>query len=473
MATKTAVVSLTRDEAIAFIKWLGFSKAADWSDERLESKLNRCKDILEAKDESPDPDEIELVDIYDRVVEGFVDDASFVVGEAESFADSEVEEQDVVEEETDTDDELDGVSDELAAESDHKSKKDKRGRPKKEKKEIEQEKEIDLEEVFARYRRDEPEFEFVAGLTPEQAKEMLQANTANRPFRKGISTRYAEEIIRKKWFATLEPIIFDKTGSLVSGQHRLQALIQAQLMLDKDKKGHYQSEYNWNGNVTMPTAVAYGADPKGNDSQDLGQKRTGGDVLFRRSEFGDRYKESDLRKLSNDLSVATRLCWILTGQKTVSDAPHFPHSEMIDFIERHPKLKQMVEFVYSEDAKEDEEGNKRRGRISSHLTRGYMAALAYLFGVSATEETDELNFDNWTKAEEFVTLFAAGLFDSEDHPIYQLRQWLARKNADKINKVTRDARVSMVINAWRAFQGDEKASLKRVPKNVPEIGGIA
>lgn len=64
-------------------------------------------------------------------------------------------------------------------------------------------------------------------ITPEKARQYLEANTDNR----AVRSRHVEQLARMmkagEWTVTHQGIGFDSTGRLVDGQHRLLAILQA------------------------------------------------------------------------------------------------------------------------------------------------------------------------------------------------------------------------------------------------------
>src|SRR5437588_12211091 len=72
----------------------------------------------------------------------------------------------------------------------------------------------------------------VQTITPAKAGEMLDANTTNRPLSKAVVRSFAEAMRRGEWVVTHQGIAFDTAGVLVDGQHRLAAIIEADLPVD-------------------------------------------------------------------------------------------------------------------------------------------------------------------------------------------------------------------------------------------------
>jgi hypothetical protein len=64
-------------------------------------------------------------------------------------------------------------------------------------------------------------------VTPAIAQSFLQKNTDNRSKRGWWSTSLASAIKRGEWITSHQGVAFDCTGKLIDGQHRLQAIVEA------------------------------------------------------------------------------------------------------------------------------------------------------------------------------------------------------------------------------------------------------
>lgn len=64
-------------------------------------------------------------------------------------------------------------------------------------------------------------------VTPQQATRWLEGNVANRLLRDHKVAEYARDMKAGRWRLTHEPIAFSNTGALINGQHRLWAVIEA------------------------------------------------------------------------------------------------------------------------------------------------------------------------------------------------------------------------------------------------------
>jgi len=101
---------------------------------------------------------------------------------------------------------------------------------------------------------------------PDMALEMLRHNQPNaedtrpnRPYRLATAARMAQDMRAGKWLETGEPIIFASNGRLNNGQHRLNAVVLAQ--------------------VAVPLDIRFGASRKAMVATDTGRKRTSADHL--------------------------------------------------------------------------------------------------------------------------------------------------------------------------------------------------
>lgn len=67
---------------------------------------------------------------------------------------------------------------------------------------------------------------------PAEASLFLQGNTANRSLKKSLVLFFEEQIKRGEWQLTHQGIAISKTGRLLDGQHRLQAIVNTGLPVE-------------------------------------------------------------------------------------------------------------------------------------------------------------------------------------------------------------------------------------------------
>ena len=64
-------------------------------------------------------------------------------------------------------------------------------------------------------------------ITPDQARQYLAFNTNNRNLRKAHVEKLANDIKNGRWVYNSATIVFNGDGTLLDGQHRLAAIIDA------------------------------------------------------------------------------------------------------------------------------------------------------------------------------------------------------------------------------------------------------
>lgn len=206
------------------------------------------------------------------------------------------------------------------------------------------------------------------------AQAMLASNTTNRPLGGALVKLYSNEMLRGKWKLNGEPIIFgtddDGNHSIISGQHRLHALIQANKFYEADPEEYPEAT------TILHTVVITGVHIDTADSVDQGMTRKHGHVLFRDEWIATvipaEWSNNNSRKAKwcNCLAGSARLVWLRAGGATVSSAPKFIVSEMMQFIkEDHKGLCDFVSAILSA-SEEDGAGLK--------ISLPYIAALCYI-----------------------------------------------------------------------------------------------
>lgn len=69
-------------------------------------------------------------------------------------------------------------------------------------------------------------------ITPEKAKQLLEYNSGNRTLNKNTITRYRNDMILGRWRPNGSSISIGPDGRLLNGQHRLSALIEAEVPIE-------------------------------------------------------------------------------------------------------------------------------------------------------------------------------------------------------------------------------------------------
>ena len=152
----------------------------------------------------------------------------------------------------------------------------------------------------------------VMDVDPPQAFRWLEGNTHNRPVNRLHVERLARDMKAGRWRLTHQGIAFDTTGLLIDGQHRLWAIIEA--------------------NVTVKIRVFFNEPAENRHVLDTGERRSNLDVLNITGEVGE----------VNNMLLAT-LRFMLSGlasrskrQTPGEEAEHLArHRSALDFAVEH------------------------------------------------------------------------------------------------------------------------------------------
>ncbi len=154
----------------------------------------------------------------------------------------------------------------------------------------------------------------VQTITPAKAAEMLKSNTTNRPLSRPTVRAFAEAMARGDWMVTHQGIAFDVNGVLVDGQHRLAAVIEAEVPVDM--------------------AVFTDVDDNAFDVLDTGKRRNAADVLAIEGE-----------KSSATLAAMVRTVWMYENRPDLTwsgGGAAITNHQVVQTLALHPKLRNFV-----------------------------------------------------------------------------------------------------------------------------------
>lgn len=153
-------------------------------------------------------------------------------------------------------------------------------------------------------------------VTPEMAKVMMERNSSdewhNRPASEKGVARFARAMASGRWAYTAETIIFSRTGNLLNGQHRLQALILS--------------------GATIEVLVAFGVEDEAFRMMDTGVSRTAGHIFAIENVPNYNFTASVCRIVRSYLDSQT---WTGSNSSGVN-APD--NDELLDFYYQHPNI---------------------------------------------------------------------------------------------------------------------------------------
>ncbi len=264
-----------------------------------------------------------------------------------------------------------------------------------------------VEKVIAKHKAAKSVKCYTVRLTVSLAKQIIEHfNVRNRPVTQGLVKAYANELLRGQWRENGEPFIFGvnpETGceDLISGQHRALALVRAQACIDKGEEWpEAQLEYD--------CVFVTGVNTDAADTVDTGKSRNHTDVLFRDSwvdsVIGEWNDSVNARKAwVKTLAGAARLVWIMQGGATVSHAPKFNTTEMLQFVkEQHPRLSEFVTMVLNCDAKDSGNGGLK-------MSLPYIAAICYASALEVNKKGETVvDKDVKSLLQDFIAAVANG-----------------------------------------------------------------
>jgi hypothetical protein len=258
-----------------------------------------------------------------------------------------------------------------------------------------------------------------------------------------LAKRYCSEFLRGEWKYNGQPVTILDDDQVGSGVHRLVGAIFAEQTRQNDP-------IRWGGEpIVLDTLVVRNvpSDRKTVDTIDIGRKRSLGDVLYCGQELKAVERRPDRKRLTNVLAGAVRVVWLRVGGKRVSDAPHFPHSEALAFLEEHPGIREAVELIGRLDVLG---GGKRC--IGGFVSLAYAAGTAYLMNEAR----------NAKATEKFWTEFADG-----SKPLHPLR--LALRNTSSSSAEGRDKILSLIARAFDVWSGGEDLTAKDLKLKKGEV----
>lgn len=219
----------------------------------------------------------------------------------------------------------------------------------------------------------------------------LLNNIRNRPFNDAHARKLAQDILMKKWAGPNgtggspngESRAIGKTGLIVDGQHSLVALVFAGQIWDslKDNANHHFRR-NWPTEPVIDTVIAFGVDEDLATMQThgLGMPRSFSDVLFCTPGFFDKEGYQDRVALAKICQNAIRFLWDRTGYADRHGfnayAPSANHTSLMDFLMRHPRVRDAVKHIYG-----------CREKIREWMPLGTAAGLLYLMGCCTSDGT--------------------------------------------------------------------------------------
>jgi hypothetical protein len=267
----------------------------------------------------------------------------------------------------------------------------------------------------------------VQTISPQRAGELLGANTSNRPLSKPVVRAFAEAMRRGEWVVTHQGIAFDVNGVLIDGQHRLAAIVEADLPVE----------------MTVFTEVAEGTF----DVLDTGKRRNAADVLAIEGE-----------KSATMLAAMVRTVWLYQNRPDLNwsgGSAAVTNHQIVQALEQHPKLRDFLAVGEQIAA-------------ASGMIKSAAGAASYL----VEQANKRVDLDPWYDG----VIDGAGLAKSDPRLAFRRVMFhMARKQAGQVLR-RRDTRehVALYIKAFNAWaSGEELGQLRFTPREaMPSIARI-
>lgn len=262
-------------------------------------------------------------------------------------------------------------------------------------------------------------FSVTTMVSPEMAARLLERNSDNRPVRWKGATRcveaYAKAMQRGEWMLNGEAIIVASDGNLNDGQHRLNAVVAAQ--------------------VPVPMVVQFGVERDSRHTLDQGIARTPGHILAMQGE-----------RSTNQLASALHFLWCYETDQSFHN--RFTPEQMINVLDAHPGLRDFISF-----------GARLGGEF--RVSSGYMAGAAYVCSLVNAEVTQEL-----------LEAAIDGLNLHEGSPVILLRKRF-QGHVSKRDRLTNIEQTALFIKVFNALLHRRSMVNLRWRQNGPESFPVA
>lgn len=256
---------------------------------------------------------------------------------------------------------------------------------------------------------DIPQVEIMA-VTPELAAKWLKQNTHNRTLRKRAVTDYARDMAAGQWRLNGEAIKFAVDGTLLDGQHRLLAVIEA--------------------DTAIPLMVVTGLANETQETMDAGRKRTTADAFSLRGETH-----------ATVLAAVLRRVWAWDQGDYKFGNNYMPTTaECAALLKDRPEIYRSVEIA------------TRTHQVFRYLPQSVVGTAHHVLSRIDVDEAV------W-----FFCRVADGADLSANHPVLTLRNRVMTDRAD--NRKVPDYRyMAYLIRAWNAVRSDRPlARIQQAP----------
>lgn len=243
-------------------------------------------------------------------------------------------------------------------------------------------------------------------LTPEVAEELIEFNLNNRPETKLHVTKLVKQLVGGHWSYNAQPIIFDESGTLSDGQHRLRGCILS--------------------GVSFIVAVSVGVEEGSFSKMDNNKSRSTSDVMA----IGGVSNS----KIAN--AVTQHIYSFRNGRFSANKTAlrNLSNTEILDYYHQLPNIEESIKLAM-----------RLSKRSQKFVTPKMLATFHYLF----SEKDPEL-------ATEFITDLALGENFTNGRPVKALFNKFMKAKMDKTYKFTGMEMDKHMVYAWNKTRNGEK-----------------
>jgi hypothetical protein len=248
-------------------------------------------------------------------------------------------------------------------------------------------------------------------VTPEMATKWLEGNTHNRKVRDSVVTRYAIDMKAGRWRQTHQGIAFDEEGTLIDGQHRLYAILEAE--------------------TSVVLQVTFGLPLESQKVVDDGLARSVVDVM--------RVANEAMNGMTNlHAAVGKRM---FEGMNQRNEVRLVTRQERGEFLKKHWEAIAFVVGLFPVSK-----------RVQGVMSAGPLAAMARAY-----------YHENRADLQRFASVLIDGMSaDEKDFPTIKLRNWLMTRGTRAGGQAAVES-YAKTQRAIRAFTRGEKVGRNLLP----------
>lgn len=250
-------------------------------------------------------------------------------------------------------------------------------------------------------------------VTPGLAGIILAKNDHNRNIRPSKLAQFASDMRKSRWAFNGEPIIIARTGELNDGQHRLSALIDA--------------------NVTLPLVVVFGVERDTRTTVDQGAARRASDYLQMEGE-----------KNASTLAGLVRLsiAYERSGYDSIGNSNLVTNAEVLARARTDNLAREAAEFAQSV--------------AYSASAFASPAVVGFCYYTFATE--------NPIEAKDYMTQVCGGEGLKRSDPAYAVRERLLN-----LGQRNREMRTEIIFRGWNAYRRGGTLTIAKVLGSLPAL----